>query len=307
MQSVNQPFVYNLKPLFAALRAVGAWSKWVVPSTWKKVAIEIELLNEHASWARFANYTPHNEYLATYEEKLSKREFQSEQLRFEQKSLDDFEEVGIKTAEFHTEIAATWGKFAPAWVPVKQATTTETVAVNAAIEEVAKNMPESADQAFHVFIEPLLNKIALAIAKTKLLSAVLEATWMMTRAWAATTIENIGNMATIEVSVQRKQTALSQMEKLFQIYSVTISEMRKVTSVAEDVILAAKHTASVTANMERVQGYVNVATMSTTEIEKTLTVIGRFQSESIPTFVSTCKATVQKLQALSYVTDSHIE
>jgi hypothetical protein len=74
---------------------------------------------------------------------------------------------------------------------------------------------------------PVLERVAIAVSRTKTLSTILEATQMMTQAWASTTIQSIGNIATLESSVQRKEAALSQLTELFQIRPTIELEMKK--------------------------------------------------------------------------------
>jgi hypothetical protein len=302
MQSVNQPFMHNLKPLFAAWEAVRGWSEWVLIA-WKQAEALIGELSVKVKCSRWSSF--YNKYISC--------DFGC----FNNYGLfKNLEWHVLKVAESHTKIAAIWGKFAPNWDRVQQVAATEKIAVDATVKE-AKMYQEMGNQAFDFSIqfslEHVVAAVANAVAKTKTLSAFLETTWMMTQAWISTTIENIGNMATVEFSVQRKKAALSQLQStnLFQIHSATVSEMEEMTSIAESVMIAAKSTTSAMANMERIAGMdVNAATMSTTEIEETLAVMNKLRSTTIPTLISTCETTVQSLQILknlSYATDSHIQ
>jgi hypothetical protein len=294
MQPVNQPFVHNLKPLFAAWQAVGAWSELVLIS-WKKAGIQIERLNGQARWvARDYDPTPCNKYLAAAD-----LDYQRKQLNSKEEALNNCEKDVIKKVQLHIDMATNWDNwelYAPAWCQIKQAIAIKEKVMDEAVSKAAKNVPH--DQAFHLYIKPLLEKVVLAVDTTQILSSVLKATRMMTHFWIS---------AVISIAQQCKQTDLSQVTELFQIRSsAAVSEIEKMTSVAEMVIFAAKVTALNTAHMEqRVGKVLNVAFMSTTGIEEALAVMDRLRSTTIPMFISTCETIT--LQTLSYATDSHIQ
>jgi hypothetical protein len=100
------------------------------------------------------------------------------------------------------------------------------------------------------------------------------------------------------------------MTRLFQVFSfAAVSEIKKMTSIAEKVTFAAKSTALNTTYMEQKPGegksLLNVAPMSMTEIEEALMVMDRFRSSTIPMFIFTCGNIT--LQTLPYATNSHTQ
>jgi hypothetical protein len=284
MQSVNQPCVYNLKPLFAALEAVRGWSELVL-ITWKKAGIQVEKLNEHAVWARDHNYG--GGYIDG-----GYRGYQNARLSSKEEALKNCGRDIIKKVHLHIDEATDWNNwelFAPVWCGIKQALATEKKVKDEAVSEAAKNVPDNA--AFHFHIKPLLEKVVVAVDATKILSSVLEATRRMTLFWISV-VESIGQL---------------QMTELFQLRSsAAVLEIEKMTSIAERVMSAAKDTALDTAQMEQLNGsVVNVAHMSMMEIEEALVLMDRLRSTTIPMFISTCETIT--LQTLPYATDSHTQ